>query len=210
MCQWCEQQRVQGMKNRFCSGTCAAKYRNSLPHIKEMKSILGKTLGIKLSEANKSPELRARTSKRMKENNPMTNPIALAKMKNSMKGRTFLSRGGNSTITVPQLMLSKMLNLPVEYPIKTKDVKHLFPSLPNCYKVDLAIPELKIAIEVDGQTHKLKKWKYLDKRKTEVLNALGWSVLRFWNQEVLTETQAVLDKIDQYSHIRVNEMPQTE
>ena len=50
--------------------------------------------------------------------------------------------------------------------------------------MDLGIPEVRLAIEVDGKTHKSRKWRFLDRRKTAVLNFLGWTVLRFWNEEV--------------------------
>ena len=122
--------------------------------------------------------------------NPMENPETVAKARASMKGRTFLSRGGNGQPTKPQLLLAKVTGLPIEYPIPTKAVKGQFESLPDCYKVDLADPKKKLAIEVDGHSHRSKKWRFLDRRKTEVLNALGWSVLRFTNEEVLTDPKA--------------------
>jgi very-short-patch-repair endonuclease len=50
--------------------------------------------------------------------------------------------------------------------------------------VDLADPAVKLAIEVDGETHRTAKWKALDRRKEAILAFLGWSVLRFWNEEV--------------------------
>jgi leucyl-tRNA synthetase len=56
-----------------------------------------------------------------------------------------------------------------------------------------------LAIEIDGRTHKTKKWKFLDKRKTEVLNALGWSVLRFSNQRVDSDLEAVLKEIREFT-----------
>jgi very-short-patch-repair endonuclease len=63
--------------------------------------------------------------------------------------------------------------------------------------VDLASPEHQLAIEVDGHSHTLKKWKFLDARKTSVLNALGWKVLRFWNQQVLDDLDGVVVSIRQ-------------
>ena len=88
-----------------------------------------------------------------------------------------------------------MTGWPMEHVIIVTPVKHLFKSLPNHYKVDLAIPEKKIAIEVDGSSHKTKKWKFLDKRKTEVLNSLGWKVLRFWNEEVDKDPTKCIDTV---------------
>jgi hypothetical protein len=47
----------------------------------------------------------------------------------------------------------------MEYVIPTAKAKDHFQSLPTSYKVDMGIPEVKLAIEVDG-THKTKKWKF--------------------------------------------------
>jgi very-short-patch-repair endonuclease len=71
-------------------------------------------------------------------------------------------------------------------------------SLPTWYKVDIADPTIKLAIEVDGQTHRLKKWKFLDRRKESVLRALGWSVLRFSNQQVMEDLEEVLAEIERF------------
>lgn len=128
---------------------------------------------------------RTYASERMRKHNPMRNPKARAKMVASLKGRTFLSRGGNGTPTKPQLRLAKALGLPIEVPIRVKSVRHLFASLPKCYKVDIGNQKIKLAIEVDGQSHRLKKWRFLDRRKEEVLASLGWTVLRFWNEDVM-------------------------
>lgn len=146
--------------------------------------------GVKL-RGRKNPE----HSQRMLENNPMSRPEIVAKVRMRLAGRTFLSRGGNSKITVPQQILADALGLPMEFAITTAQVKTKFESLPNCYKVDLASPEHMLAIEVDGLTHKTKKWRFLDARKTAVLNALEWRVLRFWNQEVLEDTHRVVATI---------------
>ena len=132
----------------------------------------------------------------MLRDNPMHNPASVEKASKSLRGRTFLSRGGNGKLTEPQKLLAKMLHAPMEYAISTKPVRGQFKSLPPSYKVDLAVPRARIAIEVDGHSHKTKKWKFLDRRKTSVLNALGWSVLRFWNHEVLKDPQAVMDRIN--------------
>jgi len=94
--------------------------------------------------------------------------------------------------------VANALGLQMEYAIPTRAVKHRFKSLPNCYKVDIADPARRLAIEIDGATHNTKKWKFLDKRKTEVLNALGWSVLRFSNQRVDSELDSVLEEIREF------------
>ena len=169
---------------RFCSQTCSSKARGT-DHLHT--EYVRRKRGLQISKwwAKGTPEVEAR-KELLREMGRNATQESIEKMRKSLSGKTFLSRGGNSKLTKPQMELSRILNhAPMEYAIKTAPVKHLFQSLPNCYKVDIAIPEKMIVIEVDGNTHKQKKWKFLDKRKTEVLNNLGWKVLRFWNQDIL-------------------------
>ena len=135
----------------------------------------------------------------VKNNNPQSDPVIREKARQAKLGRTFLSRGGNGQPTVPQLRLAQALGLPIEYSIVTKPVKDQFTSLPPCYKVDLANPSIKLVIEVDGPTHKLKKWKFLDRRKESVLQALGWSVLRFTNQQVMEGLEEVIAEVSRFT-----------
>jgi hypothetical protein len=46
------------------------------------------------------------------------------------------------------------------------------------YILDIAIPHLRIAIEVDGAYHLEPEQLYKDKLRSEALNLLGWIVLR--------------------------------
>ena len=123
---------------------------------------------------------------RMRKKNPMHNPETVAKMvKARHRNHTFLSRGGNGKLTRQQVALAALIEQSeMEHAIPTAPATGKFISLPSHYKVDIAIPDVKLAVEVDGKTHKTKKWKFLDQRKTEVLTSLGWTVLRFWNEEV--------------------------
>jgi len=54
---------------------------------------------------------------------------------------------------------------------------------PSNYKLDLALPERRICIEVDGYSHHSRK--ALDAKKDNMLRSMGWAVLRFWNQDIL-------------------------
>ena len=123
----------------------------------------------------------------MRANNPTKDPAVLAKMSASLKGRTFLARGGNGKVTEPQMRLATALGWPMEVAVLTGPVQGQFPSLPNHYKVDVGSVKHKLAVEVDGNSHKTKKWKFLDRRKEAILAALGWRVLRFWNEEVMAD-----------------------
>src|SRR3984885_6632003 len=173
-----------------CSRSCSCKMVSKRPERKaqfmlRIAPTRGQMAGVPRPDA----------SIRMRLNNPMRDPAARAKMIASNKGRTFLSRGGNGQLTRQQIAMAKILCWPMEVSIPTAAVKHMFPSLPNSYKVDLACMEMKLAIEIDGNSHTTKKWKFLDRRKTEVLNSLGGTVLRFWNKEVDRDPIACAEKV---------------
>ncbi len=61
------------------------------------------------------------------------------------------------------------------------------------YVLDFACLDSRLAIEVDGPQH-LEQQSY-DERRTAWLKGHGWSVLRFWANEVLSETDAVVSCI---------------
>ena len=50
---------------------------------------------------------------------------------------------------------------------------------PNHYKIDVANPNRKIAVEIDGGSHNGANRKTADARKDSRLAALGWRVLRY-------------------------------
>lgn len=55
---------------------------------------------------------------------------------------------------------------------------------PTHYKIDIANEALKIAIEVDGQSHQSFQRREQDARKDAFLRGLGWIVLRYTNKQV--------------------------
>lgn len=55
---------------------------------------------------------------------------------------------------------------------------------PRCYKIDIANPELMIALEIDGGSHAAIRVQESDRKKDLFLNGLGWTVLRLSNQTV--------------------------
>lgn len=75
---------------------------------------------------------------------------------------------------------------------KDKGAKNLYPT---CYKIDVAIPEMKIAIEVDGASHFGKKAKERDQKKTNFLVGLGWKVFRITNKQIKKNVQEALSFI---------------
>jgi hypothetical protein len=49
---------------------------------------------------------------------------------------------------------------------------------PPHYKADFGNPETKQVIEVDGPSHRARARQLVDRKKTEILEALGWTVTR--------------------------------
>jgi len=56
-------------------------------------------------------------------------------------------------------------------------------------------PKAKLAIELDGGQHAQGLQKEKDERRTEYLKQFGIKVLRFWDNEVFQNFEAVIDKI---------------
>jgi very-short-patch-repair endonuclease len=61
----------------------------------------------------------------------------------------------------------------------------------DSYIVDFACLEAKLIAEADGGQH-VDQAAY-DQRRTVYLERMGYTVLRFWNHEILHETQTVLE-----------------
>ena len=61
------------------------------------------------------------------------------------------------------------------------------------YIVDFACMEDKLIIEADGGQHADQE--AYDHKRTADLEARGYRVLRFWNHEILTQLDAVLEQI---------------
>ena len=59
------------------------------------------------------------------------------------------------------------------------------------FVVDFICLEVQLVVEVDGLEH-LERKKYDDKR-THFLESKGYSVIRFWNEEILSKPEKVLE-----------------
>src|SRR5207249_12215165 len=67
------------------------------------------------------------------------------------------------------------------------------------YIVDFFCPECRMVIELDGGHH--SRQVQADQRRTDYLTKVGYRVLRCWDNEVLTNTEAVLQKMaDELNH----------
>ena len=61
------------------------------------------------------------------------------------------------------------------------------------FVVDFYCPKLRLAVEIDGGYH-LGRGKY-DLWRDEILKSMGVTVIRFWNEEVLSDLDDVVEKI---------------
>lgn len=130
-------------------------------------------------------------SARMTASNPMSSPASRKKMKATLKaiGHKPPVQGGNGRgPTVPQKTLADLLGWPMEVIVPTGRPRA--PGLPTHYKLDLANPAAKIAVEVDGGSHGALSRRAADRRKDEWLTAAGWTVLRFTNRQVIADPAA--------------------
>jgi len=62
----------------------------------------------------------------------------------------------------------------------------------NNYVVDFYCPELKLAIEIDGDVHAYDSRIAYDKQRQKDIEALGIKVLRYANTDVLNNIEGVL------------------
>jgi len=62
------------------------------------------------------------------------------------------------------------------------------------YVVDFACLEARLVVEIDGGQHSESK---RDATRDAWLHSQGFSVLRFWNNDVLSNTDGVLEQIAQ-------------
>lgn len=60
------------------------------------------------------------------------------------------------------------------------------------YIVDFYCHELGLVIELDGSQHGTDDGKEYDAERTKFLEALGLKVVRYWNHDVLKNTESVL------------------
>ena len=174
-------------KQKTCSRSCGSRWRvmNCPPEV----------------EASR----RLKISKRMKVvrteiPNPMERADIRAKVSATHKERgiTFIQRGGNGTgPTRHELML--YLELVRLRPSWLWNLGHAVSNgprkkgYPTCYKVDVASLKRKVAVEVDGGSHRCRKAQ--DAKKEEALTSRGWLVLRFTNQQVEEGLTKVVRKI---------------
>ena len=71
--------------------------------------------------------------------------------------------------------------------------KFRFQSPVGPYVADFLCVETRLIVELDGGQHGLQIEK--DAARTKALEAAGYTVIRFWNNDVLANTEGVLETI---------------
>lgn len=116
-------------------------------------------------------------------------------MESSATTRTFKGvRGGNGNgPTIPEQALMDALGdgWIWQHAIPTK--KPRGNGYPTAYKVDIAKPGCKIAIEVDGRSHRLRS-RY-DEKKDRFLESLGWTVVHVLNRRAVQNAKEEAERI---------------
>lgn len=208
-CVWCGAPFQEYKEKRFCGTSCSAKWRMSQPEIRA--KVYTQECKIKAMETRLKTWVGSEayiqhcknSSERMKKSNPMTSKKTREKMRATKEKNGTLHVwnggpiGGNGRgLTKQQAILFAKLGdgWEVEYIIPTKTLKQKY-SAPNHYKIDIAHPQKKIAVEIQGNTHHWEKIKERDVRKKLFLEQLGWTVFIFWNKEVEQNLNGIVKTI---------------
>ena len=66
----------------------------------------------------------------------------------------------------------------------------------GAYFADFCAIERRVVVEIDGEQHADSS--HDDDVRSSFLGSYGYRVLRFWNHEVLANTENVLDRIEEF------------
>ena len=75
------------------------------------------------------------------------------------------------------------------------------------YIVDFICREKKIIIEIDGGQHNENSTIDYDKERSIYLNSIGYTVIRFWNNEIDNNIEGVYSKLEQVFDIKNQHPP---
>lgn len=193
LCEWCREPFVKKSatahrKARFCGRSCSAKWRMGRPeyvaklHTPEIAAKRGERRAAYLKSG--TPEA-LQELERIRTLNPMARPEVREKVSRRLKAMNHQPsvRGGNGRgLTEPQRMMKEILGEPWQAELSVS-LGRSTPGYPTHYKLDLGNAEMRVGIELDGNSHRSRKAQ--DQKKDEKLASLGWTVLRFWNREIL-------------------------
>jgi uncharacterized Zn finger protein (UPF0148 family) len=140
---------------------------------------------------------RAESSERMSRDNPMKRESVRDAVSKASMGidRFKEKRGGNGKgPTRAEISLANVGKFVPNHIVPTGHCRD-GSGYPTHYKLDLAWPLEKVAVEVDGPSHKALKIQESDRRKESFLVSLGWKVFRVSNEEALLRPESALERI---------------
>jgi len=68
------------------------------------------------------------------------------------------------------------------------------------YYADFACDRLRLVVEIDGAVHLLDDVIERDRKRQKALEALGWTVLRFTNEQVLHTPEQLSKAVRRHAH----------
>ncbi|WP_245299643.1 endonuclease domain-containing protein [Mesorhizobium sp. WSM3873] len=77
------------------------------------------------------------------------------------------------------------------------------------YIVDFACPAKKLIVEIDGSQHARADASASDAARATKLEGLGWTILRFWNDDVIRDIDNVCQHIVIAAGLAGAEVPET-
>lgn len=195
---------------RFCSKSCSSRSRRVSEETRKKLSRIT-TYNLKNNEELRkkmregvwnNTQHQKKSSERMKKNNPIKNNIVREKMISTLKQtqRNCFNNCGNGHIShVESVIMNDMTKLGFVYnlPINTRTAREMFPEkrYAYSYKPDFVHVGLKLCVEIDGTNHTIPREIERDKKKEECLEFLGYSTIRFTNEQVINEYEYVLNCI---------------
>lgn len=204
VCEWCGVSFERDRKQRFCSLSCTGKWKLSRPEHR------AKLYTEKHRQENRRRMQKMRENKAIQEKlaeyqrserNPIFKKEVRAKANASARRRGFQHLCGGNGRAQPraQAILAERLGWQTEYCVRLHPA---FTGRPYRYMLDIANPWLRVAIEVDGNSHRSKRVKAKDDKKASRLQLLGWTVIRFTNKEILADLEAAVVRVNNFIHGR--------
>lgn len=189
-------------KQRFCGKRCASLATARLPThappwsraTPERREELRAARAKKIRITRATPAFQSAVTAYLKsDRNPFKNSD---RIKNLTTDFSHLIGGNGKALPAAHQLLADRLGWPIEYPVGVNPIR---PGYTRCYRIDLANPDMKIAVELDGASHRMPAQQARDAKKDAFLREQGWIVFRFWNSAVMKDIEGVVATITQVS-----------
>ena len=67
------------------------------------------------------------------------------------------------------------------------------------YFADFACDQLRLVVEIDGGVHRLEDVMMRDRQRQQALEALGWTVLRFTNDQIFGAPENLVEAVKRHA-----------